>query len=136
MATDEKLGRPSTYTPEIAADICRRLSQGEPLAVICRDEGMPAVRTVSDWKKAHDSFSADFARARDEGFDFIATGVLEIADQVPAEAAEVAKAKLRIETRLKLLAKWDPRRYGDKLALTGGGDDDAPLKHDLSIRFV
>ena len=27
----------------------------------------------------------------------------------------IQRAKLRIDTRLKLLSKWDPKRYGDKL---------------------
>lgn len=31
--------------------------------------------------------------------------------------------KLQIETRLKLLAKWDPKRYGDRLALDHGVQD-------------
>ena len=35
----------------------------------------------------------------------------------------VQRSKLRIETRLKLLAKWDPRRYGDRLALDHGVQD-------------
>jgi hypothetical protein len=38
----------------------------------------------------------------------------------------VQRAKLRIDTRLKLLSKWDPKRYGEKLAL-GQADDLAPL---------
>ena len=135
------LGRPSGFTQEIADEICARLAKGEPLAVICRDDHMPAVRTVSDWKAAHETFSADFARARDEGFDALAVQCLEIADDksndvklVGADDREVCdtefvqRAKLRIDTRLKLLAKWDPKRYGDKVALTGGAEGDAPLQ--------
>lgn len=114
-------GRPSTFTQALADEICARLAKGEPLASICRDEAMPAVRTVSGWKEAHPAFSADFARARDDGFDELASGTLTIADEVKAEPAEVAKAKLRIETRLKLLAKWDPKRYGERVALDHGG---------------
>ena len=33
--------------------------------------------------------------------------------------------KLQIETRLKLLAKWDPKRYGERTTLAG--DPDNPL---------
>lgn len=115
------IGRPSKFTDAIAREICERLSKGEPLAAICRDEHMPAVRTVSDWKVAHPEFSAAIARARDDGFDEIASGCLEIADEVKADPAEVQKAKLRVETRLKLLAKWDPRRYGERLDLNHSG---------------
>jgi hypothetical protein len=41
------------------------------------------------------------------------------------DAEHVQRSKLRIETRLKLLAKWNPKRYGDKMTLAG--DPDAPL---------
>ena len=141
------MGRPSDYTPELAALICERLSRGEPLAAICRDENMPATRTVSDWKAAHETFSAAFARAREAGFDAIALEALDIADDASNDfelhdgeprlrAEHVQRSKLRVETRLKLLAKWDPKRYGDKVALTGGDDGDAPIKTALTVTFV
>ena len=144
------MGRPSTFDADVAEAICAKLSEGVPLALICRDEGMPAVRTVSDWKKAHDAFSADFARAREEGFDALAAECLEIADEtsldtVSTENGErpntewISRSKLRIETRLKLLAKWDVKRYGDKMAL-GGADDMPPLTglsdEDLAKRIA
>lgn len=130
------MGRQTTFTAKAADAICARLSKGEPLASICRDKGMPAVRTVSDWAAANPEFAADFARGRDEGFDAIAADCLDIADDasgdrkiVGREGEErevcdtefVQRAKLRIETRLKLLAKWDPKRYGDKLDLNHSG---------------
>jgi hypothetical protein len=136
-AEKAKPGRPTKYSADLHSAICERLAKGEPLAVICRDEGFPATRTVSDWKRAHPEFSADFARARDEGFDAIAAGCLEIADDATSDYVEkerpdgskyeafdgehVQRSKLRIETRLKLLAKWDPNRYGDRVALDHGG---------------
>ena len=123
------MGRRTLYTPELAAELLRRLSSGEPLAVICRDEHMPAVSTVSDWKKAHPDFAERFGTARDEGFDEIAADCLRIADTPEMGETETTKEwgtevkkgdmfdhrKLRIETRLKLLAKWDPRRYGERI---------------------
>lgn len=127
------MGRSSTYTPELHAEICERLSKGEPLAVICRDEHMPAVRTVSGWKELHPTFAADFARARDDGFDALAAQCMEIADDeredwvmskkgtIVNEAA-IGRSKLRVETRLKLLAKWDPKRYGEKQAIEHSGE--------------
>lgn len=141
------MGRPSDFTPEIANEICERLSKGEPLAAICRDDHMPAVRTVSDWKAQQPDFSADFAHAREAGFDQIALDCLEIADETgndtklvgkDGEQREVAdtewisRSKLRVETRLKLLAKWDPKRYGDKTILSG--DDENPVKMITEIK--
>jgi hypothetical protein len=34
----------------------------------------------------------------------------------------ISRSKLRVETRLKLLAKWDPKRYGDRLNLDHSGE--------------
>jgi hypothetical protein len=132
------MGRPSSFTDELAREICDRLSTGETLVDICRDPHMPAVRTVSDWRDAHQSFSADFARARDDGFDAIAADCLRIADtpvlgeetltkgtaEKPEKEVRAADMlghrKLQIDTRLKLLARWDPRRYGENRKEEGG----------------
>lgn len=124
MNNQPKRGRPSLYTPEIAEAICEQLSRGIPLAEICRQDGMPSVRTVSDWKGLHEGFSANFTHARDEGFDVIAADTLVIIDTVPqrqitaegdkVDTGHVAWLKNRAEQRLKLLAKWDWKRYGDR----------------------
>jgi len=135
---DRGPGRPTTYTPEVAAEIIRRLSEGEPLAVICRDEHMPAVRTVSDWKAAHPDFSAEFAQARDLGHDAIAVRIRatargKVAEEGGDSTGDVQRDKLIIDTDLKLLSKWDPRRYGDKHIHVGGGPDDAPIRHEVDL---
>jgi len=140
-------GRPSTFTDDKFAEIVERISNGEPLAQVCRDEHMPALRTVYDWMEERPNLSARFARAREAGYDMIAVDTLQIADDsrndymeklsrsgdeqavkaMAFDAEHVQRSKLRIETRLKLLAKWDPKRYGEKLAL-GGADDLPPIR--------
>lgn len=140
-------GRPTKFTQATADAICERIARGEPLAVICRDGDMPAVRTVSDWKVAHPSFSAAFARAREDGFDALAAECLEIAEDGSRDyttkkrpdgtefeafdAEHVQRSKLRIETRLKLLAKWDPKRYGDSVQLKHADADGGPLQVNI-----
>jgi len=102
------------------------LSGGTPLRVICREEGMPAWRTVYNWMEADEEIAARIARARERGFDAIAEETLDLADEVPRQSEAIQKAKLQIDTRLKLLAKWSPKRYGDKQTHSIGGDPDAP----------
>lgn len=34
----------------------------------------------------------------------------------------IQRAKLRIDTRLKLLAKWNPKKWGEKVDVTSGGE--------------
>jgi len=122
-------GRPSKFTDAIATEICERLSKGEPLAAICRDKRMPDPSTVFDWRERDDSFSQAIARAREAGFDAIAQECLTIADStehddeftesggVKPNSEWISRSRLRVDTRLKLLAKWDPKRYGDKIDL-------------------
>ena len=129
----EKRGRPSAYSKEITEQIIERLSDGEPLRVICRSEGMPKWRTVYDWMARYEDFSAHIAHAREIGFDAIAEEALLIADTpcygetvetTPLANGEIRvktiKAdminhrKLQVDTRLKLLAKWNPKKYGDR----------------------
>lgn len=132
------IGRPTKRTPEVVARIIDELSKGTPLTIICAADDMPATRTVYDWMDADDEFSAHIARAREAGHDQIALDALAIADEVDerdtivTERGEmpnkewIMRSKLRVETRLKLLSKWDPKRYGDRLALAG--DEAAPLR--------
>jgi hypothetical protein len=91
---------------------------------------------------ADEALAGRFARAREEGFDAIAEEALEIADdgtndwktreKESGETYEalnhehVQRSKLRVETRLKLLAKWDPKRYGEKIDLTSSDGSMTP----------
>ena len=123
------MGRHTTFTPELAAEICARLSTGEPLAVICRDEHMPAVRTVSDWKREHELFATEALAAQcleisdDEQHDWLMTKKGVIVNEVA-----IGRARLQVDTRLKLLAKWYPARYGDKTSMELTGPNGGPLQ--------
>lgn len=139
------------FSQAIADAICERISQGEPLAQICRDDGMPTDQTVRVWMGADEAFSFAIARAREAGFDVIAETCLEIADNSRNDymekvskdgetgdsafnAEHVQRSKLRIETRLKLLSKWDPKRYGDKQTIDI--NDVTPLTPEQVIKRI
>jgi len=131
----------------VVKKIIAGLSRGKPLTIICGPANMPDVRTVYDWMDRDESFSADIARARNIGFDQIAIDALNIADEVTDKDTIVTKfgeipnkewlmrSKLRVETRLKLLAKWDPKRYGDKVTTEISGPDGKPIKSETSHRI-
>lgn len=126
----------STYTPDLDAEICERLASGETLRAICRDPHMPSWVTVYNWRKSHPEFAERFTLARELGGDAIAEETLEIAD-TPQEGVREEKThegfktvredmlghrKLQVETRLKLLAVWFPRKFGQRLDVTSGGE--------------
>lgn len=122
-----KVGRPSRYTEEIAEEICLWIAQGKTLRDFCRMEGNPSWNTVYDWLEVRPEFSVRFARARDHGADAISEHALSLIDTKPADAVEAAWRRNQVELRLKLLAKWSPKKWGDKATVTHEGGD-TPIK--------
>lgn len=120
--------RATKKTPEVIEKIVTGLSEGTPLRELCREDGMPAWRTVYDWMAADADFAAEVARARQIGYDALAEQTLGIADGTRAISEHVQLSKLRIDTRLKLLACWDPKRYGNKQTVDVGNKEGETLK--------
>lgn len=105
---------------------------------------MPTPKTWNEWLLADERLSIACAKARLDGFDAIAAETLRIADDgsndymerlskdgestgAAFNAEHVQRSKLRVETRLKLLAKWDPKRYGDRMEIKQTTDIPADL---------
>lgn len=146
-AEPRKTGRPSKYTPELAKEIVERLSEGEPLRQICRDEHMPSWRVIYDWMYRDDvagaagaGLSSAIARAREIGQDAIAEEIYremmlepEREERGRIDPGYVQLIKARAEIKLKLLAKWNPKRYGDRVTMTGDAENPLQVKADVSI---
>lgn len=121
-------GRPTKLTQELMQDIFTRIERGETLTSICAGEGMPVPRTVYLWLEVAPDLYSRFARAREIGYDAIAEETVRIADETSHDTVTdangndrpnsewISRSKLRVETRLKLLAKWSPKKYGDAVA--------------------
>jgi hypothetical protein len=120
--------RQSKRTPEVEERIIEGLTDGVPLRVLCRQDDMPSWRTVYDWINADPSLASRVAYARDLGFEAIAEDILDIADDTPAISEHVQRSKMRIDTRLKLLACWSPKRYGNKQTVDVGNKENETLK--------
>lgn len=120
--------RATLRTPEIETRIIEGLCDGVPLRELCRQEGMPNWRTVYDWISADEELAARIAHARDLGFDAIAEDILRNVDGVKAISEHIQRSKLQVETRLKLLAKWSPKKYGDKQQVEVGNKDGEALE--------
>lgn len=135
-----KTGRPSSFTPEIADEICERLMGGESLRAICEPDRMPNRSTVFRWlgqaelkdpEPCYVEFSTQYARAREEQADAIFDECLQIADEgtndymasqddeggvaYKLNGEHIQRSKLRIDTRKWMAGKLRPKRYGDKL---------------------
>ena len=116
------MGRPSSKTETVVAEIIERLSSGEPLARICDDDHMPHFSTVWRWEEDDEEFRKLSQRARAHGTHFIADDCIRIADDDQLDAPD---KRVRIDTRLRLIGKWNAKVYGDKI--THGNDPENPM---------
>ena len=142
-----KPGRPSKLTQAISREICARIADGETLLGICRDTRMPARSTVMLWlydgrqkgaTKMQRTFSDNYARAREDQVEAWSDEVMEISDDgtndwvqrelkdgrvvLVCDREHVSRSALRVKTRLHLMAKRAPKKYGDKIDVTSAGD--------------
>ncbi|XQA72077.1 hypothetical protein ACM9XA_11295 [Xanthomonas sacchari] len=160
------MAKPTKYSDALLDRICQELAKGRPLTVICRElteQGQPlAPRTVRDWINERDAdgkpteraahVSAAVAAARELGEEALAEECLVIAD-TPMEGQEtktdaegkvvevksgdmLGHRKLQIETRLKLLAKFNPKRWGDKVSQEISGPGGTPVQTVTRIELV
>lgn len=139
------MGRPTDYTPEIAARIIAQLSEGKSLRKVCKAEDMPSESAVRQWAlDDREGFSAQYTRARELGYLAMADELLEIAntpqigrktkttDEGKVETTEgdmIEHRRLQVDTRKWMLSKMLPKVFGDKLALTD--PDGGPLKVEV-----
>jgi len=131
---------PAAKRREITQAVLASLQQGIPLTVAL--EGVRAKRTTfEDWARADPIVKEALRQARELGWDWLAHQCLEIADDTSQDVlydaegrpypngANVLSRKLRIETRLKLLAKWDVNRYGETKRVQIDGEITQTTRH-------
>lgn len=124
----EKAEKPQLTREQHYEAIVKWLSEGNTLRQYCRDHSMPWTR-VYDWQDEDPVFKSRIARARDLGEQAISEQCLAIADEHPptteqgsTDSGYVAWQKNRIWTRTQLLAKWNPRKWGEKVEQTHTGN--------------
>lgn len=119
-------GRPSLYTPELAAIICNDIAHGKSLVSICKEQKI-SYTTVSDWlnEPEKQEFSDNYARARESQADYLAEEIIDIADNNLLQADD---RRIRIDTRKWYAGKVRPKKYSDKQIISG--DPDAPINHN------
>ena len=131
---------------QILAAVAAGLRRGTPLTVICESlqaQGSFADQSVYNWLRHDPEAKLAIEYARDLGFDWIAHECLEIIDDSSGDVvfdndgkpwpngANVLRARARVDTRLKLLAKWDPKRYGELKRIEVEGEVHTTTRHVL-----
>ena len=146
--------RPSKYEnkAEICALVLSGMRGGLSAFKACEAAGVPQ-STFNLWLNQDAELAAEYARAREDLIERLANETMAIADQAFTEVEEqtldakgkpvvvkkkvpvdVQRAKLQVDTRKWLLSKLAPKKYGEKLELTG--DPERPLAIQKIERVV
>jgi hypothetical protein len=126
------------YSDAVAQEICERVSAGELLTIICREDDMPTTRRCNQWLKERYEFQALMDMSKNDRLSIFEEEVIEIADDLKndfkivikngkekrvVDPEVIARAKLRIEVRFRHLKSGKPSKWGDVQTLITKSDD-------------
>ena len=150
QAAKRERGRPSVFSEELCKAICGWIKQGYTLRQIEALPNMPTKSTIIRWLGEHDEFCDQYARAREIQALVMVDELMEIADdsrndwierenkdgqlEIAFNSEAVQRSKLRSDTRKWLMGKMAPKRFGDKMQVTGkdGGAIEHQHKRDVA----
>lgn len=127
-------GRPHGYTEEKALEICELVADGQSINKISKMPDMPARSTILKWFRDVPEFSDMYMRAKEIGFEVLADEIIDIADAAEnIDKDECRRHQLMIETRKWLLAKLQPRKYGERVTQEIVGNmEEAPVRVEVT----
>lgn len=119
----------TTYDPELAAKFCAAMaSTTDSIATICKRKGMPSKATVFRWKADNPDFATMYEAAKVEQLHCGIEECTEIADKAKKTPEDIAHAKLRIDTRIKVAQRLKPKEFGDKVTQELTGPNGGPIE--------
>ncbi|EJY0670448.1 DNA-binding protein [Escherichia coli] len=130
----KKMGRPHGYTEEKALEICELVADGQSINKISKLPGMPNRSTILKWFRDVPEFSTMYARAKEIGFEVLADEIIDLADaEVNTDKDQLRRHQLMIDTRKWLLAKLQPRKYGERVTQEiVGNKEEAPVQIEVT----
>jgi hypothetical protein len=140
---------------EVMPKVLGRMCNGESLRAICRDVDMPHIGTVLQWVSVHEDLRIQYQAALAIRADTQAEEIIEISDDgtndyvekamrdgtvgVVLQAENIARSKLRVETRKWSMSRMNPAKYGDRnTTVLQGGDKPVEIATttDLDMRSL
>lgn len=130
------------FNKDIADEVLERIA-GSSLSlanILAEKTEYPKITTFFKWLNTNEEFAKDYARAKECQAEYMAEEILMIADdgsndymtitkgdnEYNVEDREVTnRSKLRVDARKWLASKLLPKKFGDKVDVTSGGD---PIK--------
>lgn len=99
-------------------EMLERMEKGETLTSIGEDPRMPSIRSMMLWEDKQDDLGCRITQARARGFTVRAEAAV-----MRAQAAEDPQlGRLDFDAERWFLGKMHPKKFGDKIDVTSGGE--------------
>ena len=112
------MSEPRIYTDEMGELICEGIASGLSVASACAEAGL-SIRTFWSNLAKNEKLMRNYTRARESKADVRAEGIDEIARKVMAGEIDPNAARVAMDAQKWLTARENPKRYGEKLDVTG-----------------
>lgn len=120
---------------KLADAVLANMEAGMSCFKACQQASVP-MPTFMLWVSQDSALAESYAQARENFVERIAQEVMELSDVDVGETpdgrkdwAAVQKHKLQVDTRKWLLSKLAPKKYGEKIEISG--DKESPLVHRI-----
>lgn len=110
-------GVPLYYGGDVWEELLSRMTAGETVTSITKDDHMPSRREVSRKASKDKDFSLAYGRARLEAADAQFDGLVdEVRNaRLRSDPVEATRLKILIDTQKWILSHVNPRKYADKI---------------------
>lgn len=107
-------GRPTSFSQNIADEICVRLAKGETLrTIIATSDHIPDRTTIYRWIQSNEGFRNQYAQARAEQADYYAELIVD--ESFSSHDAQIGR--LRVDALKWAASKMAPKKYGEKIEI-------------------
>jgi len=108
------VSRPLYYSPALADEICRRVTEGDTIREIAADPSMPTMHLILDWRVRYPDFRARYEQARMDSAHIMEYDMLTVAASATTRD-QAACARVRTDAMRYVMGKRSPREYGEKV---------------------
>lgn len=136
------------FTRDMEDEICKLIASGISVAKIGKMDGMPSAWLIHDHVLKDEDFRKRYACAREAQAEFYANEIVDIADQASKDIEidadgkpyidgfAVQRARVMIDARKWYASKVAPKKYGDKLELSGNSESPLTIQIHESAKEV
>jgi hypothetical protein len=114
--------RPDLMTDSFIEDLCDWIASGNSLRAYCRKNPQYKHSTILLWASQYEDFADQYTRANicraESKFDKID----DVVDDMRSKVIDPQMARVEIDAIKWQAGKMNPKKYGDSIDLTSGGD--------------